>query len=96
MAVTIKTNRQWRDLIYRADVPVKVLADQFEYLSEDEYSDGFFCYRGRWYHISEFMRIENNPDLAAWHGYASDSYFSGVLIKLSSDGERVTCGTYCS
>lgn len=96
MAVTIKTNHQWRDLVYRSDVPAKVLADQFDYHGEDEGLDGFFCYRGYWYHVDGFMRCEGNEDLKGWHGYASDSHFSGVLIKLSSDGERVMVATYFS
>lgn len=96
MAVTIKTNHQWRNLAYRNEVPAKVLADQFSHLDEDETGDGFFCYRGYWYHVSDFMRIENNADLAGWHGYASDSYFSGVVMKLSEDGEQYIAGTFFS
>lgn len=96
MPVTIKTNNQWRDLVYRADVPAKVLADQFDYQDADDTTDGFFCYRGHWYHLDCFMRIEGNEALKGWHGYASDSYFSGVLIKLSEDGEQVMCATYFS
>ena len=94
--VTIKTDHKWRDLVYRCDVPAKVLADQFDYQDASEVTDGFFCYRGYWYHIDGFMRIENNPDLTGWHGYASDSYFSGVLIQLSNDGEQIKVGTYFS
>lgn len=94
--LTIKTNRHWRNLAYRSDVPAAVLADQFDWLDEDDGSDGFFAYRGRWYHVSEFMRIEANDALRDWHGYSSDSYFSGVLIRLSRDGEQVMCGTYFS
>jgi hypothetical protein len=96
MPVTIKTNHQWRDLSYRSDMPASVLEGQFSHLSEDDAPDGFFCYRRFWYHTSDFMRVEHNADLAGWHGYASDSYFSGVLVKLSSDGERVLVGSYYS
>ena len=96
MTVTIKTNNQWRDLVYRSDVPAGVLRDQFDHLSEEEVSDGFFFYRNYWYHISDFMRIEHNEALKGWDGYSSDSYFSGVVIKLSSDGEQYMAGTYFS
>lgn len=96
MPVTIKTNRNWRDLVYRSDVPAAVLSSQFDYLSEDDASDGFFQYRGHWYHTSDFMRIEHNADLVGWDGYSSDSYFSGVVVKFSSDGERYRVGTYFS
>ena len=94
--LTIKTNNQWRDFVYRDDVPAAVLADQFSHLSEDDGSDGFFCYRGHWYHTTDFMNCSGNKDLVAWDGYASDSYFSGVLIKISRDGDAVQVATYFS
>jgi len=93
--VTIKTDHKWRDLVYRHDVPAKVLASQFDYQNPDDAIDGFFCYRGYWYHIDGFMRSDN-PEFKGWHGYASDSYFSGVLIQLSNDGEQIKVGTYFS
>lgn len=93
--LTIKTNRHWRNLAYRSDVPAAVLADQFDWLDEDDGSDGFFQYRKRWYHLSEFMHA-NHGAFGDWEGYTSDSYFSGVLIRLSRDGEQVMCGTYFS
>lgn len=96
MPLTVKTNNHWRFTTYGADVPASVMADQFEHLGEDERVDGFICYRGHWYHVSDFMRIEHNADLAGWHGYTSDSAFSGVLIRLSDDGETVMMGTYYS
>lgn len=63
---------------------------------DDAPSDGFFCYHGHWYHTSNFMRLENNPPsaFAGYHGYSSDSFFSGVLIKLADDGERYQIATY--
>ena len=96
MPVTIKTNHQWRDLVYRQDVPADVLSSQFDYQDAEETLDGFFHYRGHWYHLDQFMRIDGMPSLAGWDGYASDSYFSGVVIKLSKDGEQVQLGTYMS
>ena len=30
----------------------------------------------------------------AAYGYYSDSYFSGVVVKISRDGERYRVGTY--
>ena len=90
--VTIKTDHKWRDLVYRHDVPERILKSEFDYQDAGETSDGFFCYRGRWYHLDEFMPT----NLAGWHGYAGDSYFSGVVIKLSNDGEQIKIGTYFS
>ena len=97
MTVTIKTDNRWRDLVYRHDVPAKVLADEFDYQDGEEILDGFFRYRGRWYHVDGFMTVRGAlTELQGWDGYASDSYFSGVLIRLSSDGEQVMCATYYS
>src|SRR5262245_379 len=96
MALTIKTDHKWRNLSYRNEVPESVLKDQFDYLSEDDSADGFFEYRGHWYHTSYFFQAEGCDEFGDWHGYASDSYFSGVVIKLSDDGEQVMCGTYFS
>ena len=58
--LTIKTNRRWRDFVYRHDVPAKVLADQFDYQDGEDVIDGFFCYRGRWYH-SAFPGLSERP-----------------------------------
>jgi hypothetical protein len=92
----VKTNNQWRDFVYRADVPAKVLAGQFSHLDIDDSLDGFFQYRGYWYHLSDFLRLEVGlaVELPAWDGYYSDSYFSGVVVKISRDGERYRVGTY--
>lgn len=87
----IKTNGHWRSFVYRWEVPPRVLATQFDWQNPDEYTDGFFCYRGHWYHLADFLRFEDD---SGWHGYATDSFFSGVVIRLSSGGERYQIGTY--
>jgi len=93
----IITNNKWKNFKYRNEVPEKVLKNQFEYLSEDEGYDGFFQYRKNWYHLSEFMRIgENSSFPKTWEGYSSDSFFSGILIRVSHDGEWYQVGTYVS
>lgn len=94
--LTIKTDNKWHDFKYRNEVPEKVLKDQFDYQDED-ISDNFFKFKGTWYHTDQFMRLEDrNGEMKGWDGYAGDSYFSGVLIKLSSDGERYKVATYYS
>ena len=94
MAVTIKTNHQWRDLVYRWDVPADLLAGEFDYQNPEETLDGFFRYRGVWYHLDAFVPAP--PELAEWDAYCGDSFFSGVVIKLSRDGEQIKIGTYFS
>lgn len=89
----IFTDHKWKQFKYRYEVPRKVLEDDFDYLDEDVIN-GFFRYRRRWYHLSQFMRPARMAGLAGWHGYASDSFFSGVVIRLSDDGEEYQVGTY--
>lgn len=96
MPVTIKTNHHMRPFVYRYDVPADVLASDFDWTDEDD-TDGFFRYRGVWYHVSMFTRIPELRDedrFNGWHGIHNDSFFSGVVIALSSDGEEFRVGTY--
>lgn len=101
MSLKIKTNNAWREFVSRDEVPAKVLASQFDWTNEaheehGDYSDGFFKYRNYWYHLTDFLRIENGGQFSGWDGYHSDSYFSGVLIKLSKDGETFQVASYTS
>ena len=93
---TIKTNKVARLLKYRYEVPQKVLDNQFDWLDEDETS-GFICYKKEWFHLSEFMRLDNFSDFskAGYDGYCGDSYFSGTLIKIIDD-ESVIMARYYS
>lgn len=90
---TIITDNKWRDFHYRADVPSRVLADQFDWLSEENGFDGFIRYRRRWYHLSEFLASAAAP---GFDGISADSYFSAVAIKVSRDGEQYRIATILS
>ena len=81
----IITNNHWRQLKYRDEVPQDILDSEFDYQDPDDVTDGFIHYRGTWYHLDQFMRLENTP---GWDGAHGDSYFSAVLIKLSDDCEE--------
>lgn len=98
MALEIRTNNIPRDVVYGYELTPDEAAE-FDYIDNlDEFSGhAFMRYKGHTYDLSEFMRVpagmfgdEN------WDGYASDSYFSGVLIKFTDDSERVVCATYIS
>lgn len=94
MTLKITTNNQWRQFVYRYDVPEKVLNSQFDYHDPDEVLDGYFCYKGVWYHLDQFMRTEfGKLKELGWDGLHSDSFFSGVAIRLSSDGETFQVAT---
>jgi len=92
---TLITNWQWRDFTYGCDVPARVLMEEYSHLDEPEVWDSFFEYRGRWYHLSDFMQANGQfSDLAGnWHGFHADSFFSGVLVELSDDGESYRVAT---
>ena len=95
--VKISSDNKWHDFKYRDEVPTKVLKNQFDHLDEDDVIDGFIKYRNHWYHLSDFMRIPDaggDDPFKGWQGNAADGYFSGVLIKLSNDGEQYKIGTY--
>ena len=101
--LTIKTNHQFRNLIYGYELTDKERAE-FDYIDDID-SHNFFRYRGIVYDPDEFMRIPDcanqrlDPDLEpmlAWDGYQSDSYFSGVLVKYSDDFEQIKVATYYS
>jgi len=93
--LTIKTNYVPRDLIYGFELSETELAE-FDYLEEPENAE-FFRYRGQVYDLGEFMRVPDNvPEFGDWQGYASDTFFSGVLIKYAENYERVIVARYYS
>jgi hypothetical protein len=101
MAVTIKTDGKWKKLLYGYELPKKQ-RKEFKYLTDEEFDvRNFAKYHKNYYDINEFMRIpkiqsEDAEAFGRWDGYTSDTAFSGVLIKLSSDGERYKIGMFYS
>lgn len=94
----IFTNNKPRKFLQYFELPKKyqkIAKLDFEYLGDVE-SEEFFIYKGTLYHLSDFMAINYNPntEFSKWRAYLSDTYFSGIVIKISSDGEEVICGTY--
>lgn len=94
----IKTDNKWKNFKYANEVPRSVLKNQFDYLDQDEAFDGFILYKKTWYHIGDFMRFgyPGKEEFRGYHGYVSDSFFSGVMIKISDDGEQYQIATYIS
>lgn len=95
--ITVKTDNKWRNLRYGYELPKKQ-RKEFNYLNDEEFETRNFAkYRGNYYDIGEFTTTSNMSMFKGiWDGYMSDSYFSGVLIKLSSDGERYKVGMFYS
>ncbi len=95
--MNIITNNQWRNMLYGYELPESVKSD-FDYIDDIDSSD-FIKYRGVYYSVCDFMRLPEvgGPDFGEqWDGYASDSFFSGVLIQLSPEDNIYKVATYIS
>ena len=96
--MNIITNNHWHNFLYGYELPESVRAD-FDYIDSDEFdAHDFIKYRGSYYDSGEFMRVPEsaNDGMDKWHGYHSDSYFSGVLVRFSDDCEQYQIATYIS
>ena len=86
----IVTDHKWKQFLYGYELPDKVLYRDFDFIRHPETYDQFIKYRGRYYYIEQFTCT----DIEGWDGVCADSYFSGILIKISKDGESYKIGTY--
>jgi hypothetical protein len=95
--LTIKTNNVPRYTVDGYELSPKERKD-FDYYKPDDLDCAtFFRYRGNVYDVAEFMRVDGIAEFKGWHGYSSDSYFSGILIKFPEDDqESVIVATYYS
>tara|TARA_B100000459_G_C8579513_1_gene202588 strand:+ start:414 stop:719 length:306 start_codon:yes stop_codon:yes gene_type:complete len=99
--LTIKTNNVPRPLMHFGDfnetIQLKIRKEYDWMESQDiESNFGFFVYCGQVYHLQDFMRVTDvsDPDLNGWDGYASDSVWSGTLVKLTEDCDFVIVGRF--
>ena len=97
----IRTNHHARPVLYGFELTQKE-CKEFDYLENLDDST-FFRFKGQVYDLGEFVRI--TPPIAPhaqrkgwenWHGYSSDSYFSGILVKYMDNFERVIVAQYFS
>ena len=91
--IKIITNNKPRQLIYGYELTDKQ-KQNFDYI-EDFDSHDFVKYKNNIYDLSDFMRIETIDSLKEWHGYNSDSFYSGTLVKYI-DSDTVIMGRYYS
>ena len=114
--IKIVTNHVPRDVLYGYQMSHKVLKEEFdigtEGMNDDEISDlcsmQFVKFRGVWYDLQDFITTSPGPwnhglpeEFRQWDGYASDSFFSGTLLKYVKDDDimdfdRVVMATYYS
>ena len=89
--MTITTNNTPRDLLSFWDFSEKdqrTIRSDFDWMEDIESETGFFKYKGHIYNLAEFTR----GGAEGWDGSLAESWSCGVLVKLSSDCEQVTCG----
>lgn len=103
MSYTITTNNVPRWTLQFCQLDAKeqqTVKDQFGYLTQEELEEqSFFKYRGEWYSLSDFLRLENDTAFKGWDGVFSYSYFSGLVIKIVEGfmGDYdVVVGRFCS
>ena len=68
----------------------------YDYMEDIDSAD-FFRYCKRLYAIDDFMSLDAKGAMSMngyWHGYKGDSYFSGILVHICGDSDRVIVGTY--
>lgn len=92
----IITNHKPRPIVYGYELTEKQKAD-FDYLTaEDLEINNFIIYRGQVYDLSEFTRAPDNLKTLNYDGIHTESFFSGLLIKLDQHGDAVTVARYYS
>jgi hypothetical protein len=102
-AIRIVTNHHTHPIIDGYELTIKE-RNQFDYIDwagviEGTDSASFFRYKGQLYDLHEFETtygIGAPTAFKGWDGYASDSFFSGTLVRYTDDYESVIVGTYCS
>lgn len=98
--LTTVTNNVPRFTIDAWELTAAERAD-FDYLNWSGIDDGtdsatFFRYRGQLYDLGEFMRTPSGSDIANWHGYSNDTFFSGILVRYTEDCEAVIVARFYS
>lgn len=83
----ITSNKHWRQFKYAHEVPAETL-EWYDWLDENEKVDGWFNYRGHWYHISDVMR----SSIDGWQGHIGETFFSAIVVNISDDGEEYQIG----
>lgn len=107
MAIEFKNIVEGLEVLDAAELTAEELAEH-DYLDLEAIEDGrdsasFVRYAGTVYNLADFSadwgisRGAGLPsEFAAWHGFLSDSSFSGVVIRYEHDveGEPMTLATF--
>ena len=91
----IITNNKPRPMLALWELPESVQKD-FDYVLPDDGSCRFVKYKGQWmdcFDMQSISREQGFNHFGGWHGIASDTFFSGVLVRFVNDND-VIVGRY--
>ena len=87
--MTIVTDHKWKPFVYRGEVPRKVLAEDLDWVDSNTI-EGYFRYRGVWYHLSEFVCSDM---IDGYHGFLPHTSSSSVAVEVAEDGKSYRVAT---
>lgn len=91
----IITNNKPRPMLALWELPESVQKD-FDYVMPDDGSCRFVKYKGQWLDCFDMLSIHRKQGgFSHWHAVASDTFFSGVLVRFVNDND-VIVGRYYS
>jgi len=93
MGVTVITNNQPRELLFYSELTDK---EQEKVERGIDSTDDYVRYKGEVYHLNDFMVAPTliQSEKHKWDGIITDTFFSGILMRFSPDGEHVVMGRY--
>jgi hypothetical protein len=102
----IKTNNHWHNFLFGYELPCKIAESEFDYIDSEELQcASFIKYKGDYYPLADFIaivkpggscgfaHIDFDGNLKDWHGIHTDTFFSGIVICVSNDGEQYKIGS---
>jgi hypothetical protein len=93
--ITVTTNNNARPLVSWHDIP-ETSRGWFDYLDDFERLESrLVSYRGDYYDVFDMLRATAPLSASGWHGYSSETYFSGIVVRLNDDDDTVVIGRYC-
>jgi hypothetical protein len=95
---TIKSNNRTRQLFYACEVSYnerEAFRREFDWMDQEEFDQAmFFKYRGEYYALAQFLRVEGDLLAKGWQGQLGETAYSSLLIKIKDSCQSVIVGRY--
>jgi hypothetical protein len=95
---TIKSNNRARQLFYACEVSYnerEAFRREFDWMDQEEFDRAmFFKYRGEYYALAQFLRVEGDLLAKGWQGQLGETAYSSLLIKIKDSCQSVIVGRY--